>query len=54
MYLPSDKVFIVPLNLEGFVTTVIMTEGCVQFEVRYYIDMSPMSALFYERELAKI
>jgi len=54
VYLPSDRVFILPLELEGVVTTVLHTIGLVEYKVKYYMNDTPMECYFYDFELAGV
>lgn len=54
VYLPSDHVFIRPLQLEGVVVGVYHSIGSIEYKVKYYMDMNPMECYFYDFELAKV
>lgn len=54
VYLPSDHVFIRPLQLEGVVVGVYHSIGSIEYKVKYYMDMNPLECYFYDFELAKV
>jgi hypothetical protein len=53
VYLPSDRVFILPLELEGVVVGVYHSIGSIEYKVKYYKESNPLECYFYEFELAK-
>jgi len=49
-----DKVEITPLNLEGRVIAIYISEDGVQYHVRYFDNAEARTVYFYADELAKI
>lgn len=51
MYLPKDKVNILPINKEGVVVNCLLSLNGNEYFVRYYLDEKQEHSYFFEEEL---
>lgn len=53
MFLPKDKVYIIPLDCYGVVISCSLSTYGNEYYVRYYIDKEQKQIYFFEEELKR-